>query len=90
MPSGVYTLTATVTNASFTVSGLWVAGSVECEPGPVGGTVGLRGDGGGTTAFAAEGAGRDVGQYAAVAGLVAATVVVLALSGWYVRRRRLG
>ena len=50
----------------------------------VGGTAGLRADGADPSALAASGS---AGDYAALAGTVAAGVLALAAGGWYVRRR---
>jgi len=91
-PGGTYKLTATVLNATdenIDPSGLLVDGTVTCVPGndAVGGTVELLADGADPSALAAESSGHAVGAYASMAGLVAAILVTLALSCWYVRRR---
>jgi hypothetical protein len=69
------------------IQSIYDAGSAgKCRP-PVGGTVELHADGADPSALAAESSGRPVGDYASMAGGVAAIVVILAVSGWYGRRR---
>ncbi len=93
---GTYELSAHVANNATATddnpTGLLVVGTVTCVLGGgdqlVGGTFELRADGADASALAASGSGSPEVPYAAIAGgAAAAAAVVLALSGWYVRRR---